>query len=284
MTSTNTASHVADAAHKMGFFEMVAPPEDISANGHLIDWLFNYTTSLNIFFFILVCIGLFGFSFLYHQKRHPKPYYTYGNKKVHIVVATIIGVAVFIGIDLNITRLSNNHYTGVFINWPDESKEDVVRVQVLAQQWAWNFRLAGPDKVFNTEDDIVTLNDLRVPKDKKVVFQILSKDVIHSLYFPNARRKTDAIPGRITRMWVEFTKGGRYDIACAEMCGTYHYRMAAKLTVYSDDDYDTWLATLPKSYVSDPDDEEIAPRSDLYWGWKWNPSANSSSNKVGMTK
>jgi cytochrome c oxidase subunit 2 len=263
---------------------MIAPPENISANGHLIDWLFNYTTSLNLFFFVLLCIGLFGFSFLYHQKRHPKPYYTYGNKKVHIVVATVIGVAVFIGIDLNITRISNDDYTGIFINWPDENEEDVVRVQVLAQQWAWNFRLAGPDNVFNTEDDIVTLNDLRVPANKKVVFQILSKDVIHSLYFPNARRKTDAIPGRITRMWLEFKKTGRYDIACAEMCGTYHYRMAAKLTVYNDEEYKTWMATLPKIYLSDPDDTELAPGADFYWGWRWSPSANTSSNKVGMTK
>ena len=124
--------------------------------------------------------------------------------------------------------MSNNDFTGIFINWRDETKEDVVRVQVLGQQWAWNFRLAGADGVFNTEDDIVTLNDLRVPINKKVVFQILSKDVIHSLYFPNARRKVDAIPGRITRMWIEFNWELRHVLA--EMCGTYHYRMAAKLT------------------------------------------------------
>ncbi|MEC7275028.1 MAG: hypothetical protein VXV96_01810 [Bdellovibrionota bacterium] len=262
----------------LGFFEMLAPPEDISVNGHLIDYLFNYTTTLNLVFFILVCIGLFGFSYLYHQKRHPKPYYTYGNKKTHILVATIIGVAVFIGIDMNITRMSNDDFTGVFINWPDETKEDVVRVQVLAQQWAWNFRLPGKDGVFNTQDDIVTLNDLRVPKDKKIVFQILSKDVIHSLYFPNARRKTDAIPGRITRMWVEFTKAGEYDIACAEMCGTYHYRMAARLTVYEEEDFGHWLTEAQQIYdsINDPED------ADIYWGWKWNPT--TESKKIGMNK
>lgn len=260
----------------MGFFEMIQPPEDISEHGHLIDYLFNYTTSLNLFFFILVCIGLFGFSYMYHRKRHPKPYYTYGNKKIHIIVATIIGVAVFIGIDANITRMSNNDYTGIFINWPDESKEDVVRVEVLGQQWAWNFRLAGADGVFNTQDDIVTLNDLRLPAGKKVVFQILSKDVIHSLYFPNARRKTDAIPGRITRMWIQFNKAGNYEIACAEMCGTYHYRMGAKLTVYEEEDYGHWLAEAQQIHnaINDPEDAEI------YWGWKW--MTTSSTKKLGM--
>jgi len=278
MNESKFAEPVLNTDQNLGFFEMIMPPEDISQHGHEIDALFNYTTSLNIFFFILVCAGLFGFSYLYHQSRHPKPYYTYGNKKIHILVSTIIGVAVFIGIDLNITRMSNDDYIGIFTNWPDESQEDVVRVQVLGQQWAWNFRQPGEDKVFNTEDDVVTLNDLRIPAGKKVIFQILSKDVIHSLYFPNARRKTDAIPGRITRMWIQFNKPGTYDIACAEMCGTYHYRMAARLTVYEEDDYNHWLAEANQIFdaINDPEDAKI------YWGWKWTPT--SSTKKVGMSK
>jgi len=249
----------------MGFFDMIMPIEDISANGHVVDWLFNYTTILNIFFFALVCIGLFGFSYLYYNKRHPKAYYTYGNKKTHIIVATIIGIAVFVGIDMNIVRISNNDFTGIFINWPDEDKEDVVKVQVMGQQWAWNFRYAGPDGVFNTEDDVVTLNDLRLPANKKTVFQIISKDVIHSLYFPNARRKTDAIPGRLTRMWVEFVKPGVYDIACAEMCGTYHYRMKAKLTIYNEEEFDMWQKNAFEIAQSTNDPEN----ADSFWGWQW---------------
>ena len=246
------------------FWNMIQPPEDISENGYLIDWLFNYTTYLNLFFFSLVCIGLFGFSYLYARKRHPKAYYTYGNKKVHVLAATIIGIAVFVAVDMNITRMSNNDFVNVFINWPSE-KEDIVRVEVLGQQWMWNFRYAGKDGVFNTQDDITTVNDLRVPKGKKIVFQILSKDVIHSLYFPNARRKTDAIPGRITRLWIQFNKPGKYDIACAEMCGTYHYRMAAKLTVYDEEDFIYWREQAQSMALASHDPEN----PDLYWGWKW---------------
>lgn len=245
-------------------WSMIQPPEDISENGYLIDWLFNYTTYLNLFFFGLICIGLFGFSYLYAQKRHPKPYYTYGNKKAHILVATLIGVTVFGAIDMNITRISNNDFINVFTNWPSED-EDILRVEVLGQQWMWNFRYAGKDGLFNTQDDITTVNDLRVPKGKKVVFQILSKDVIHSLYFPNARRKTDAIPGRITRLWIQFNKLGKYDIACAEMCGTYHYRMAAKLTVYDQVDFIRWMEQVQDMALAANDPEN----PDLYWGWKW---------------
>ncbi|GAB4024116.1 MAG: cytochrome c oxidase subunit II [Bdellovibrio sp.] len=258
------SSAFAETTQKLGVFEKLLPPVDISNEGHLIDWLFNYTTALNLFFFTLVCAGLFGFSFLYHKKRHPKAYYTYGNKKPQIMIATLIGVAVFVGIDMNITRMSNNDYIGVFTNWPSED-EDIVRVEVLGQQWAWNFRYPGKDGLFNTDDDVVTLNDLRLPIGKKVVFQVLSKDVIHSLYFPNARRKVDAIPGRLTRLWYQLNKTGEYDIACAEMCGTYHYRMQARLTVYTQEDFDTWLKNAQEHAIQTNDPEN----PELFWGWQW---------------
>ena len=219
---------------------------------------------MNIFFFGLVCLGLFGFSYLYYHKRHPRAYYTYGNKKRHILLTTLIGILVFVSIDMNITRISNNDYIGVFDNWPDES-EDIVRIEVMAQQWMWSFRYPGSDGIFNTDDDVTTINDLRIPVDKKVVFQILSKDVIHSLYFPNARRKVDAIPGRLTRMWFHPIKTGVFDIACAEMCGTYHYRMQAKLRVYSQENYRDWMneANERAKIVNNTQDLE------LYWGWQW---------------
>jgi cytochrome c oxidase subunit 2 len=241
------------------------PPEDISVNGHLIDSLFDYTTWMNVFFFALVCIGLFGFSYLYSQKRHPKPLYTYGNTKMQKKVALVIGLLVFGLIDMTISYRSNNDFLNVFAKWPGES-ERIVKVQVMAQQWAWNFRYAGRDGQFNTEDDVVTLNDLRVPTGKKIVFQIISKDVIHSLFMPNTRRKVDAIPGRITRMWFELTKAGLFDIACAEMCGTYHYRMQAKMTVYTPDSFQEWMSEAEEAAIVENDPEN----AERFWGWNWN--------------
>ena len=127
-----------------------AAPEDISTTAHKIEYLFNYTTILNLVYFALVCFGIFGFSYLYHYKNHPRPYYTYGNKRNQIWVVTGIGVAVFLSIDLNITRLSNNDLLDTFWAWPDPKEEKVVRIEVLGQQWAWNFRYPGADGVFNT--------------------------------------------------------------------------------------------------------------------------------------
>lgn len=263
------ASISAFAQTDMSIWDRMKPPKDISIEGFgsKIDALFMYISLMDTFYFILVCIGLFGFSYLYQAKRHPKPYYTYGNKPKHLMTTLVIGLAVFFSIDSYIATTSNSDLLNTFWNWPDPAKEDVLRVQVQGQQWVWNFRYPGADGQFNTLDDIVTTNDLRIPEGKKVLFQITAKDVIHSLYFPNYRIKVDAMPGRISRLWIQTRKGetGQYDIACAEMCGTYHYRMQAKLTVYSEEDYNRWNQEAREIAMvgNDPDN------ADNLWGWQW---------------
>ena len=66
-------------------------------------------------------------------------------------------------------------------------------------------------------------------------------------------------------MWYELTTPGVYDIACAEMCGTFHYRMKAKLTVYTQEEYDAWKAEMEErtNFVNDKENVEN------FWGWKW---------------
>jgi len=49
------------------------------------------------------------------------------------------------------------------------------------------------------------------------------------------------------------------------MCGTHHYLMKARLTVYSQEDFDRWMASSEQLAMNtnDPDDRNLA------WGWKW---------------
>jgi len=254
---------VAVGAKEMSLWERMLPPEDISGEGHLIDYLFNYTTGMNVFFFLLVCAGLFGFSYYYSSKRNPKAYYTYGNKKSHILVVTLIGSAVFFAVDFNLTRMANNDFVNVFMNFP--KGDDVFKVEVMAQQWMWNIRYAGQDGEFNTADDIMTNNDLRLPVGRKVVVQLISKDVIHSFYLPNVRRKVDAMPGRISRIWFELKKTGKFEIACAEMCGTHHYLMKAHMTVLPENEFNQWMKQAQTIALAANDTEN----PETYWGWKW---------------
>lgn len=239
-------------------------PEDISTTGKYIDWLFNYITAWNIFYFVLVCIGLFGFSYFFSAKRHPKPEYSHGYRKKQKLATLIVGFAVFFSIDAFIASKSSYDLKNHFWKFPGKD-EEVFKVEVLAQQWMWNFRYAGPDQVFNTDDDIVSNHNLYLPVNKKIEIRLTSKDVIHSFYLPNIRNKVDAMPGRISRIWFELTKTGKFEIACAEMCGTHHYLMKANMIVMDQDTFDNWSKEALKiaSYSIDKNNKNN------YWGWPW---------------
>lgn len=248
----------------MSFWERMQAPEDISTSGHLIDWLFFYTTYVNLFWFALLVIGLFGFSFFYSSKRHKKAVYTHGNERKHLVLTAAIALGVFLSVDMVITKVSTRDLKEVFWNFPEDD-DNVLKVQVLAQQWAWNIRYAGKDGEFNTADDVVQLNNLVVPVGKKVMIQMTSKDVIHSFYLPNVRLKADAIPGRYAKLWFDTTKVGNFEIACAEMCGIHHYLMKGQLTVLSEEDFERWNNESQELAIATNDPENM----DLRWGWQW---------------
>ena len=57
--------------------------------------------------------------------------------------------------------------------------------------------------------------------DRPVRLLMTSRDVIHSFYVPDFRIKQDVLPGPLHETWFEATKPGRYQILCAEYCGTW---------------------------------------------------------------
>ena len=122
-----------------------------------------------------------------------------------------------------------------------ETDPRTVRLEVNAHQWAWAGRYAGPDGSFNTGDDAVTLDDLRVPVDTPILIELTSTDVIHDFYLPNFRLKQDVIPGRVTRVLFTATETGEFEIACSSTADCNHYKMRGLLRVLSQEDYRRWL-------------------------------------------
>jgi cytochrome c oxidase subunit 2 len=140
-----------------------------------------------------------------------------------------------------------------------------VRIEVNARQWVWEARYAGIDGRFNTPDDIVVTNHLRVPLGATVLFQLASTDVIHGFSLPNFRVKQDAVPGMITWMRLTTRTPGDYAIACQQHCGVGHYKMKGVLSVLPRADYDAWVerASGLAKRGFDPGDRASQ------WGWEW---------------
>jgi cytochrome c oxidase subunit 2 len=122
----------------------------------------------------------------------------------------------------------------------DNQPADVVRI--IAQQWAWTFQYPGADGKLDTQDDIKSVDELRVAVNRVTHFELVSRDVLHSFSVPVFRLKQDAIPGRVVKGWFEPTAVGTFDIQCTEMCGVAHGIMFARIVVESAQHHAEWLS------------------------------------------
>ena len=241
----------------------VAPPLDASLDGHRIDDAFRLTTYLTSAYFALVVAVLAFMLLRYRARSGHRAVYTHGSQRRHILVTVVLALTVFLTIDMNLVRKSHADMTEVFWNIP--AGAEALRVEVFAQQFAWNIRYAGPDARFGTADDIATLNEMHVPVGRPVAIQLAAKDVIHSFYLPNFRIKQDAMPGMVNRLRFQAKQTGEFDIGCAQHCGVHHYKMKGRLTVLPRAAWEQWAKETSEMAARgyDPDDKSA------HWGWDW---------------
>jgi cytochrome c oxidase subunit 2 len=111
-----------------------------------------------------------------------------------------------------------------------------MHVQVLGKQWMWKLEHANGKR---------EINELHVPLGRPVELTMTSQDVIHDFFVPAFRVKQDVLPGRYTSLWFTATKTGRFNIFCAEFCGTDHAGMHGSVVVMQPADFARWLSTGP---------------------------------------
>lgn len=140
---------------------------------------------------------------------------------------------------------------------------DALVVEVTGRQFFWVVRYPGGDGLFgrtsaeqiDTEnvlgldpsdpaasDDVVLLNELRLPRERPALLRLRSLDVIHSFWVPELRVKQNLVPGMSIDVWFTPTRAGDYEIACNQICGLGHYRMRGTLAVTEPLDFERWLA------------------------------------------
>ncbi|MCK6549940.1 cupredoxin domain-containing protein [Myxococcota bacterium] len=257
-TLAANAASAAEAAHGIGL------PRDVSTEGWRIDRLIIMTLWATGFLFVVMCAWMLWAVFA-HGKSH-KALFDFGDSKKAVMAKAGTAALIFLSVDGTLFVNSTTDLGQVFWNWKVADEDpNAVRIEINAHQWAWDARYAGPDKEFATEDDILSLNEIYVPVDTHVTFQMASTDVIHNFYIPNLRVKQDVVPGSITRAWFKAKETGEFEIACSQHCGANHYLMKAKLIVMSKADYEEWAA-----YASNVSKRVFeATDTDANWGWKW---------------
>jgi cytochrome c oxidase subunit 2 len=107
---------------------------------------------------------------------------------------------------------------------------------VVGEHWWWRVRYLPADA-----PAVELANEIRLPVDERVQFQLESDNVIHSFWIPPLGGKMDMIPGRVTYLSLQPTRTGLFRGACAEYCGASHALMAFDVEVMERDAFAAWL-------------------------------------------
>lgn len=222
-----------------------------------IDGALNLLHGVMIAIFVLWAIYMAYCLFAYRQAKHPVATYSKEHSKLAllpdwIILAFEVWLIFIVGIPI-----------WAHIREELPKPENSVVVNMTAEQFAWTFHYPGPDGKFGKQavalvnsdnplgldsndeagkDDLVSVNELHIPLGKPVLLTMSSKDVIHSFFVPEFRTKQDVVPGMRIPIWFEPTLEGRFEIGCAQLCGTGHYKMRGDVFVKSPQEYDAWLA------------------------------------------
>jgi cytochrome c oxidase subunit 2 len=232
-------------------------PENISTFGHELDNLFAiiYWVSVAIFFLTFGVMGYFLVKYRY--RKEARGYNYHGNNLVEITW-TILPTILFASIGLYSDDIWER------TKYSSRLPQADVKVLVMGKQYGWQFLYPGADGKFgrnaytdrdncrklismtnpfgiDSSDDFTTENQFKVPVNANIVFHGSSQDVLHSFFLPHARVKQDVVPGTWMNIWCNLFKTGKYELACAELCGGGHYSMRAEYEVLSKSAYEQWV-------------------------------------------
>jgi cytochrome c oxidase subunit 2 len=235
----------------MGKFYWFPPP--INAHGEAYDQQFTMTLIVTGVIFFVAQMAL-GYVIFRYKSSGQRVEYSHGNNKLEALWTSAAAV-LFVGLVLMGTKI----WAGVHF---EKAPPDAVEVQVLAKQFAWAFRYAGPDGKYG-RTDIKFINDangnpfgidesdpagkddivnaaLKVPVGKPILLVMRSRDVIHNFFVRELRMKQDLVPGMEIPFHFRTEKTGTFEIPCSELCGLGHSQMRSTMEDMSEADFEKW--------------------------------------------
>src|SRR6266446_6878698 len=159
-----------------------------------------------------------------------EPAQVYGSTQIELAW-TIIPILIVVVLFLAVARV---------IHAVQDAPKPATAVEVTAigHQFWWEFRYPGLG--------VVTANELHVPVSDPshptpTFLKLLSADTDHSFWVPRLAGKTDLIPNRVNKMWIDPHETGLYVGQCAQYCGMQHAKMLLRVYVDSPEQFEQWV-------------------------------------------
>lgn len=224
-------------------------PPSISAIGGELDQLFWLITLIAAAWFVLLEGALLWSVWRYRRRDGVAARHLRGDSRRELAWL-LVPAALVLVLDLAIDTASARLWRRMKIDLPPAE----LHVGVTARQFAWTIDYPGPDGRLGTADDFALDAELHVPAGRDVRVTLRSTDVLHSFFLPHARLKQDVVPGRAIDVWFNVTETGRFEVACAELCGFGHTTMKATMVVHTPEDFAVWLTTRGETAAGEPGD------------------------------
>ncbi|MFC0525167.1 cytochrome c oxidase subunit II [Pontibacillus salicampi] len=203
--------------------------DPISETARDQSFLIVFSFILMMIVLIVVFILFIRFVLKYRMTEHNQDYIPpeeEGNKTLEIIW-TVLPVLLLIVLAVPTIRITYDVSSDANAIPPE-----AVAIDVTAQRYSWTFEYPN---------GVQTIDSVVLPKDRPVVFNLHSKDVIHSFWIPNLGGKKDAIPGEDRSLRVTPDQTGTYQGKCAEFCGVEHAQMRFTTEVKTQAEFQQWL-------------------------------------------
>lgn len=116
-----------------------------------------------------------------------------------------------------------------------------LQVQVIAQQWQFNFR-------YPSYGGVETQN-IEIPAYTTIEFHVTSLDVIHSWWAYQLGVKADANPGEDNIAYVQTKWPLTFNYRCSELCGVWHGYMFGTGHVVTKAQFAAWIAVQQRRFA-----------------------------------
>ena len=224
-------------------------PADASSIGGKVDALFYAILYITGAVFVLTEATLLIFIVKYRHRQGRKAAYVEGSKKAEIIWTAIPAVIL---VTLALVSLPVWAKIKYYSHFP----RDASPLAIEAKQYQWNVTYPGPDGKISSgnnsdDDDFMKVDSLYLVVNQNYVVDLTSRDVVHSFFVPAFRIKQDLVPGMDIKLWMRPTKTGRFEIACAELCGLGHYRMRGLVFVQTPREHAEWLVGQGEASAAD---------------------------------
>jgi cytochrome c oxidase subunit 2 len=183
-----------------------------------------------IFVVVFSLIAYAAIKFRRRTDGGPEPPQVYGSNQIELAW-TVIPVLIVLVLFLATTRV-------IHAVEDAEMPPGTTEVTAIGHQFWWEFRYPALG--------IIAANELHVPvsdplRPTPTFIKLLSADTDHSFWVPRLAGKTDLIPNRINKMWIDPHQVGVYIGQCAQYCGTQHAKMLLRVYVDSRDEFKRWV-------------------------------------------